>query len=142
MTGVAYSLGRMLVPAVFIISGVQMFMNVGEIARTLAGRFPLPVEIERYLGGLSRYETAGYLLAAIQTLCAIMVLVGLKARWGAWVLLIISVASILLAHKFWTLAGAAALSNQPLAIMNLSIMGGLLLIIAGGSHGSFNGRPS
>src|SRR5581483_2580241 len=85
----AYAFGRILVPLIFLIAGIQKAMNIGEFARFLAGvGIPIPDEIAPYveLGGVPKYEALGYLLAGIEIVCALMVLVGLKARWGALVL--------------------------------------------------------
>ena len=94
---------------------------------------PIPEQIVPYLGGMPKYQAAGYLIAAIEIICGLMVLVGLKARWGALVLIVFTAATIILVHHFWDMAGDAFYSNMTEALKNLSIMGGLLLVVAVGA---------
>jgi putative oxidoreductase len=62
-----------------------------------------------------------------------MVLVGLKARWGAVMLLVLTALTIVFIHHFWDMSGAAFKTNMTEALKNLSIIGGLLLVVAVGS---------
>ena len=79
------------------------------------------------------WEALGYLLAAAEIVCALMVLVGLKARWGALILAVFTACTIIFVHHFWDMEGAALLQHRGDALKDLSILGGLLLIVAVGS---------
>ena len=130
---VAYTLGRIFIPIVFLVSGIQKVMNIGEIAQMLAANgVPFPDEIVPYLGGIPKYEALGYLIAAIEIICGLMVLIGLKARWAALVLIVFTACTIIFVHPFWE-GGADQIANRTEALKNLSIMGGLLLIVAVGA---------
>ncbi len=129
----AYTLGRILVPLVFIVAGIQKAMNVGAIAKMLAdNNVPIPDQIVPYLGTMPKYEALGYLVAAVEIICGLMVLVGLKARWGALLLTVLTAFTIIFVHHFWDMSGDAFYSNLTQALKNLSIMGGLLLVVAMG----------
>jgi putative oxidoreductase len=131
---VAYTIGRVLIPLIFIVAGVQKFLNIAEIARMLsANGVPVPDEIVPYLGGIPKYEALGYVIAALEVVCGLMVLIGLKARWAALVLVVFTACTIVFVHHFWDMEGAALIDNRGEALKNLSIMGGLLLIVAVGS---------
>lgn len=130
----AYALGRIFVPLIFLVAGVQRAMNVSELANLLATTgIPLPDEIQPYLAGVPKYEALAYLLAGIEIVCALMVLVGLKARWGALILAIYAACTLIFVHHFWDMEGAALVQNRAEALKDLSILGGLLLIVAVGS---------
>jgi putative oxidoreductase len=130
----AYTLGRIFIPIVFLVTGIQKVMNVGEIAQMLAANgVPVPEEIVPYLGGIPKYEALGYLIAAIEIICGLLVLIGLKARWAALVLIVFTACTIIFVHHFWDMQGAALIENRADALKNLSIMGGLLLIVAVGA---------
>jgi putative oxidoreductase len=134
MLNVAYALGRILLPIVFIVAGVQKLLDVASIAKLLEdSKVPFPEDIVPYLGGIPKYEALGYLIGAVELICALMVLVGLKARWGALVLFVLTAGTIIFVHPFWDMEGVAAVANQTQALKNLAIMGGLLLVVAGGS---------
>jgi putative oxidoreductase len=138
---VVYLIGRILVPIVFIAAGVQKAFNVGGIAKMLAdNKVPFPDEIAVYLGGMPKYEALGYLIAAIEIICGLMVLVGLGARWGALILAVFTACTIFFIHHFWDMEGVAAQTNQTAALKNLAIIGGLLLIVAGGARGASSDR--
>jgi putative oxidoreductase len=130
----AYTLGRIFIPIVFLVTGIQKVMNVSEIAQMLAASgVPVPEEVVPYLGGIPKYEALGYLIAAIEIICGLLVLIGLKARWAALVLIVFTACTIIFVHHFWDMQGAALIENRADALKNLSIMGGLLLIVAVGA---------
>jgi len=64
---------------------------------------------------------------------SLMVLIGLKARWAALVLIVFTACTIIFVHHFWDMQGDALIQNRADALKNLSIMGGLLLIVAVGA---------
>ncbi len=130
----AYMLGRILLSLVFVVAGIQKLMDIRPIADMLAAaKIPIPEQIVPYLGDIPKYQALGYLVAGIELICGLMVLIGLKARWGALVLVVFTAATIILVHHFWDMSGAAFNSNLTDALKNLSIMGGLLLVVAVGA---------
>jgi len=138
---VVYVIGRICLPIVFSAAGVQKAFNVGGIAKMLAdNKVPVPDEIAAYLGGMPKYEALGYLIAAIEIICGLMVLTGVAARWGALLLAVFTACTIVFIHHFWDMEGVAAQTNQTAALKNLAIIGGLLLVVAGGARGGSSER--
>lgn len=130
----AYTLGRVLIPIIFLVTGIQKALNIADFAKDLAAlSIPIPDQIVPYLGSIPKYEALGYLIAAIEIVCGLMVLAGLKARWAALVLIVFTACTIIFVHHFWDMDGAAMFSHRAEALKNLSILGGLLLIVAVGS---------
>jgi putative oxidoreductase len=144
MLYVVYALGRICVPVVFIAAGIQKALSVEGIARMLAdNRVPVPDAITAILGGLPKYEALGYFIAGLEIVCGLMIMTGLKARWGALILVVFTACTIIFVHHFWDMEGLAARTHQTEALKNLSIIGALLLIVAGGSSGrSVSRRPA
>jgi putative oxidoreductase len=129
----AYMLGRILLSLVFVVAGIQKLMDIRPTADMLAAtKIPIPEQIVPYLGDIPKYQALGYLIAAIELICGLMVLIGLKARWGALVLIVFTAATIT-HHHFWDMSGEAFSSNLTEVLENLSIMGGLLLVVAVGA---------
>jgi putative oxidoreductase len=119
---------------VFIVAGIQKVMNVGGIAKMLEdNRVPIPEQIVPYLGAMPKYEALGYLVAGVELVGGLMVLVGLWARWGALMLALFTAGTIFFVHHFWDMEGAAYTSNMTQALKNLSIIGGLLLVVGTGA---------
>jgi putative oxidoreductase len=134
---IAYTLGRILLPIIFIAAGVQHVLNIQAFASLVEGSgIPIPDEIAAYLAGMPKYEVLGYLLAVIEIVCGLMILAGLKARWGALVLIVYSACAIFFIHHFWDMAAAQFTDHMDQALKHLSIMGGLLLLVGGGPTAS------
>jgi putative oxidoreductase len=133
---IAYTIGRILIPLLFLVNGIQKAFNVGEIARMLeANNIPIPEQVVPYLGSMPKYEALGYLIAAIEIICGLMVLIGLKARWAALVLIVFAACTIIFVYPFWTIDGQDAQKvARAEALKIISIIGGLLLVVAVGSR--------
>ncbi len=130
----AYALGRVLVPIVFIWEAVQKLLDIGRFAKLLSdSKVPIPDEVSAYLGSMPKYEALAWALAALELVCGLMILLGLKARWGALALIVFTAGTIFFVHHFWDMTGDAYVQNQIQALKNLSILGALLLIVSIGS---------
>ena len=140
--GIAYLIGRLLIPILFIVEGIKKALDVAGTANYIAkAKIPVPDEIVPYLGGIPKFEAVAYLVIAVELVCGLMVLIGIAARWGALILFVFTAATTFYFHNFWEMTGADSAMNQIHALKNLSIMGALLLVVAGGSRGTPNGRP-
>jgi putative oxidoreductase len=84
-------------------------------------------------GEITSRTSLGYIIATIGVVGGISVLIGFKTRWGAIALLLFTACTIIFAHNFWTMEGAARAANQVQALKNLAIMGGLLVFAVVGS---------
>jgi putative oxidoreductase len=134
MMNVAYALGRVFVPIVFIWEAILKLLDIGRFAKLLAdNQVPMPDQVAVYLGSMPKYEALAWLLAVLELVCGLMILLGLKARWGALLLIVFTAGTIFFVHRFWGMTGDAYVQNQIHALKNLSILGALLLIVAVGS---------
>lgn len=124
----AYSLGRALTSIVFIVAGVPKFMDVGPILKN-AGT----INFMNLIGGGAPPTWLGYLIAAIEVIGGVMILLGYKARAAALVLAAFTVCTIVFAHNWWMMEGAARAGNLVQANKNLAIIGALLMIAAMGA---------
>jgi putative oxidoreductase len=135
---IAYSIGRIFLSVFFIVAGIQKLMNVQAMADMLVkAGVPFPEDLVQYLdyvGKVPKYDFLAYVIGAIEVICGLMILVGLKARWAALVLIVFTACTIFYVHHFWDMPGDAFSQNQQDALKHLSIMGGLLLVVAGGPN--------
>ena len=128
----AYTLGSILIPLIFVVEGIRKLMNVVDIAKMLeANNVPIPDQIVPYIGGMTKFHAAGYLIAGVEVVFGLMILVGLMARWAALGLFVFTAGTIFFVHHFWDMPDFFEQMQQ--ALKNLSIMGGLLLIVAVGA---------
>jgi putative oxidoreductase len=119
-------IGRVLLSVVFIVFGYLQFTNIGNYIAN-----PAVVKAAATSGILSPTVIA-YLVAAIDLFGGLLILVGYQTRWAAVVLIAFIVLTFIFAHNFWTMEGAARAANQAHFYKNLSLIGGLLLLIAAG----------
>ena len=83
----------------------------------------------------------GYLIAAIELLGGLAILIGVKTRWVAALLVLWLIIVTAVGHPFWTMEGAARGINQANFYKNLAIMGAyLLLAVTGAGRYSFDHR--
>jgi len=128
MGDIAYAIARLFISIIFIVSGTAKFLDVSGIAN-----HPALTNFMNAFGEVTSRTTLGYTIAAIEVFGSISVLLGLRARWGAIALLLFTACTIIFAHNFWTMEGAARAANQVQALKNLAIMAGLLVFAVTGS---------
>lgn len=112
-------IGRILFSAIFIMGALRNFTGA-NIAHAVAQGVPL-ASIAVPLSGL--LALAG----------GVSVLLGYKAKAGAWLLVLFLVPVTLLMHNFWAMTGPGATIHQLMFLKNLSALGGALLIAHFGS---------
>lgn len=107
--------GRVLFSAIFLMAGPSLF-SVGTIAYASQAGVPFPSFL---------VPTAGVLAIA----GGLSVLLGYRARLGAWLLVAFLVPVTLMMHKFWGVPDPAVAQTQMVNFMkNASMLGGALLI--------------
>ena len=134
MSPLLHALGRALLPILFIVSGVVKFTNIAGTAAYIGpNRFPAVPGLEAALG-MNTPTILAYLTAGVETFGGLLVLIGLFTRTAATLLFLLTAATIFYFHNFWDIADAAQMAAQRTqALKNLSIMGGLLLLMANGA---------
>jgi putative oxidoreductase len=112
---------RILISQIFILSGVMKVMDPAATAAQMEGRgmFWIPF----FLWSAAAVELGG----------GLSLLVGYKARLGALALLLFLIPVTLTFHNFWTYPDPKEQQQNMILFMhNLTLMGGLLLIMAFG----------
>jgi len=108
-------LGRILFSLIFLISGPGHFSNQ-SIQFAMAQGVPLPSLLVPFSG----------ILALIG---GISILLGYKAKLGAWIIVVFLVPVTLMMHNFWAASDLQVKQMQLAMFMkNLSLLGGALLI--------------
>jgi putative oxidoreductase len=113
-------LTRLLIAPLFLVSAIR---SLGAVAGT-AG----------YLGrlGLPMPEVMAWIVIVVEISGAIMLIVGWKTRFAAWMLAAFVVVATLLAHRFWAVDPAQYVNQLNHFLKNLAVLGGLLLLAAHG----------
>ena len=110
-------MGRILMSLIFLMSGVHKIMDWGGTADYIAAEgIPLP---SVFLAGAVVFELVG----------GVSVLAGLKTRVGALLLVIFLIPTTLIFHDFWSYEGMEQEMQMANFLKNLSIMGGLFVVM-------------
>ncbi len=140
-------LGRFLVSIVFIVLGITAILNWDMAKADLTTALANWELYAGYIEGMGALFQ--YLLAAVPVLLGIgiifqitggiLVCLSLRVRLGAFLLFIQLLPATALYYHFWFLEGPAMARALVLFLKNISIIGGLLIIMATGSGVSTGG---
>jgi putative oxidoreductase len=113
--------GRILIALIFVMSGFSKITGFeGTVGYIASKGLPLP-------------QLAAIGAMIVELGAGILLILGWKARWAAAALLVFTAMAALFFHNFWAMPAAQA-QNQMIHFMkNLSMMGGLLFVMAHGS---------
>jgi putative oxidoreductase len=112
--------GRILLGLIFVLSGFKKLMAFSGLVASISGK------------GLPMPEVLAVLTIAIELGAALLLVIGWKARWAAFLIFLFIIPVSLVFHNFWAMEGAQAAMNQTQFLKNLSIMGGMLIVAAFG----------
>ncbi len=120
--------GRIFLSLIFVVAGLHKIMAFKVTAASLASMGVPYSELLLIFAAL--FELGGGLL----------ILLGWHARFGAFLILLFIIPVTFVFHSFWDYQGAAMVNNMHHLLKNLSIMGGMLYIMAcGAGHISVDG---
>ena len=126
-------LGRLLISPIFIFSAIHKFTTWNDTVGQL------DAQLEETLGRTLADPTAAVLLgiaATVEIVGGLMVLFGCGARLGALALFLFLIPTTAVFHDFWTFSGAERMNEMQHFMKNVTIMGGLLMIVALGPGGA------
>jgi putative oxidoreductase len=109
--------GRILIGLIFLVAGIRKVMGfAGAVAYLTKLGFPAP-------------EVMAVIAIIIEIGGSILLIVGWRTRWAAWLLALFVVIAAFAAHRFWELTDPGQYVNQLNHFLkNLSIIGGLLYV--------------
>lgn len=113
--------GRGLLSLIFLLSGFGKIADWSGTAGYMASK-NMPA-VPFFLLGAILLEIGG----------GLSVLTGYKARWGALALIFFLIPASLIFHNFWAYEGMEQKMQMINFLKNLSIMGGLLMVVANGA---------
>src|SRR5919197_2083181 len=109
-------IARVLMGAIFLVSGIRKFMayaaTVGYLTKL---GFPAP-------------EFFAVLAIIIEIGGSILLIIGWQTRWVAWLLALFVLIASLAAHRFWQFDAAQYANQMNHFMKNLAIIGGLLFV--------------
>ena len=112
--------GRILIGAIFLNAGIRKLLGfAGTVGYFTKLGFPAP-------------EVFTVLAIVIEVGGAILLIIGWKTRWAAWLLALFVLVAAFAAHRFWQFDAAQYANQMNHFMKNLAIIGGLLFVAASG----------
>ena len=118
--GFAALAGRILLAVPFVVSGYGKIGAFAATAAVMAGK------------GLPLADVLLALAIVIELGGGLALVIGWMTRWAALAIIVFTVVATLVFHNFWAVPADQALMQQISFMKNLSIIGGLLLLVAFG----------
>jgi uncharacterized membrane protein YphA (DoxX/SURF4 family) len=140
--------GRVIFVLYFIFAGLQRLMNVAGSAEFFASKFAIPpalVPLSDHVAslvGLSTYQLLALLAGAVELAAGLLIAFNVGTRVMAGVLIVFTALAVFYGYDFWTMADGQRETALTFAMLNVSMIGGLLLFVAlGSSRPTEPGRP-
>lgn len=139
---ISFTLARFFLSAIFIASAVNKMFHWSEFERKLNGVFNdwmtytvLPEGVQNGFMELSHWTPALLILStSFELIGGLFVLLGLREKMGAALLILFLIPATVLFHPFWLLDGSEREIATQMFLKNLSILGGLVLVVLNGAQ--------
>jgi uncharacterized membrane protein YphA (DoxX/SURF4 family) len=134
---VPFTLGRIALVVIFIISGAQKLTDIAGTADQIQAKLAIPspladmaAQVEAAVG-MPIWQILAIVAAMVEVVGGLLIAFNVFARTMAVVLLIFTAVTTFYMHDFWNMAaGADRMNNMIHALKNLSIVGGFLILAA------------
>ena len=127
--GIVVLLGRIFMCLIFLMSGFNKISNWDGTAAYMASK------------GMPAVPFFLVMAILVELVCALFVIAGFKTRAASLGLIIFLIPTTLIFHNFWALEGAMQQKEMFSFMKNISIIGGLLLLVGfGGGIASFDAK--
>jgi putative oxidoreductase len=112
---------RLLLALMFILAGFSKFTGLEGTAGYIASK------------GLPLATLLAFGAATLELVGGLALALGLKARWAAGALALFTLFATFVFHNFWAMPADQAFVNQLMFMKNLSVIGGLLMVVSFGA---------
>ena len=112
--------GRVLLAAIFLIAGVRKVMGI-------AGTVGYFTKL-----GMPMADLLVYVAIIVEIGCGLMLLVGWKTRYAAWIISLFVLVATFYAHRFWEFDAAQYGNQMNHFLKNFAIIGGMMFVAACG----------
>lgn len=121
VSGLVALVGRILLALIFVLAGYKQIWTTTAMVATMASHgIPLP-------------DILAYGAIVLELVGGLMLMVGLYARWVAGAFCLYTFALALIFHAYWAAPAAAARVEHGFFFGHLSMVGGMLMIVALGA---------
>ena len=129
------TIGRVLFAVLFIFSGASKLLDIAATTQAIAGKVILPPELATYTlqiesaPGMSFAQLLAILVGGLELIGGLLIALNFGARFFSVLLILFVIVATYYFHDFWNQTGPEARGNMIHALKNLSLIGGLLMIV-------------
>ncbi|MBE0704414.1 MAG: DoxX family membrane protein [Afipia sp.] len=129
-----YVIGRILFAALFLVSGINKFLDLQSAAQAIGAHFAVPAQLTDYTSQIETFtgmpitQVIAILGGAIEILGALAIATNLGARTFAVLLALLLVLTVFYFNDFWNAAATERTASLFEALKNLALIGALLMI--------------
>jgi uncharacterized membrane protein YphA (DoxX/SURF4 family) len=132
--------GRILFAVIFIVSGAGKLLDLPSTAEQIAAKVTIPAVLAPYATqaetatGMTTRNMLAIAAGVVELACGVLIALNFATRFFAVVLLGFVIVATIYFHDFWNQTGVEARDNMIHALKNLSIVGGLFMLIGIGGR--------
>lgn len=129
------SVGRVLIAVLFIYTGVTKLLDIASTAEMIRAAVPIPSQLAPYATqleqatGMPVQQILAISSGALEIIGGILIAFNIAARTFAALLILFVIVTTAFFHNFWDLSGNDRLVQVSQFLKNLSIIGGLLIVV-------------
>jgi putative oxidoreductase len=137
---ILYLIGRIAFVLMFLASGIFKLMDIAATAKLIEQKFAIPPVVAPFAAniagttGLGTYQMLAIGLAIVEIVFSLFIIFNVATRFSALVLAVVTAIGTYYVHDFWDMTGDARVDNLELLIKNVSIIGGLLMLMVIGPY--------
>ena len=129
-------LGRVLISGFFFVSAFSKILNWQESEKWLISVFSdwhTSSAMQNFFSFLIDWTPAVLIcILVVELVGALSILLGVKCRFGAFLLMLFFIPSTILFHNFWAFEGIQRQIEFSMFLKNCAILGGLFYVLAHG----------
>ena len=130
-----FAIGRILLVLVFVVSGAMKLLDIQGTAAMIAPVVTIPEALTGFATqledatGMKVPQLLAILAGVVEIVSALLIAFNIGTRAAALLLILFTLAATIYFHAFWNMSGEAMQTNMAMALKNLSIIGGLLIMM-------------
>ena len=136
---ILFAIARVLLVLIFVLSGAMKLLDIQGTADQIQPIVAIPsmlqefvVEVETFTGQ-KWPQLLAILAGIIEVVAGLLIAFNIGTRGAAAVLALFTLVTTFYFHAFWSMSGDLMQTNMIHALKNLSIIGGLLIMVVLGS---------
>jgi uncharacterized membrane protein YphA (DoxX/SURF4 family) len=136
---ILFTIGRVLLVLAFVVSGAAKLIDLQGTATQIQSVVTIPDTLRDYVAQLETItnmkwpQILAIVLGTVEVVAALLVAFNIATRSAAVVLILFTIVVTYYFHAFWTQSGEAMQNNLAHFLKNLSMIGGLLIMVVLGS---------